>query len=305
MSAWLEVSLQVDGEAAEATAEVLQRYGYQGVAIEQEGIMPDAWSDDELPPPQKLIIRAYLPVDDELETKKANLEAALGYMNLMYPMPQPVYRQVAEEDWAEAWKAHYHPVRLGRRLLVRPLWIDVETRPDDIVVALDPGMAFGTGTHPTTHLCLEALEDLTQPGAQVLDLGCGSGILAIAAAKLGAAHVLAVDNDPIAVRTTIENAAQNGVSDRITAQEGSLDTVLGSARRFDLVAANLIAKIILNMSEQGLGEIVRPGGVAVFSGIIQEQVAEIEAALRKCGLEPYRQRAMGDWVAIEARRPHA
>ncbi|MFO7321200.1 MAG: 50S ribosomal protein L11 methyltransferase [Chloroflexota bacterium] len=305
MSAWLEVSLQVDGEAAEATAEVLQRYGYQGVAIEQEGIMPDAWSDDELPPPQKLIIRAYLPVDDELETKKANLEAALGYMNLMYPMPQPVYRQVAEEDWAEAWKAHYHPVRLGRRLLVRPLWIDVETGPDDIVVALDPGMAFGTGTHPTTHLCLEALEDLTQPGAQVLDLGCGSGILAIAAAKLGAAHVLAVDNDPIAVRTTIENAAQNGVSDRITAQEGSLDTVLGSARRFDLVAANLIAKIILNMSEQGLGEIVRPGGVAVFSGIIQEQVAEIEAALRKCGLEPYRQRAMGDWVAIEARRPHA
>lgn len=305
MSAWLEVSLQVDGEAAEATAEVLQRYGYQGVAIEQEGIMPDAWSDDELPPPQKLIIRAYLPVDDELETKKANLEAALGYMNLMYPMPQPVYRQVAEEDWAEAWKAHYHPVRLGRRLLVRPLWVDVETRPDDIVVALDPGMAFGTGTHPTTHLCLEALEDLTQPGAQVLDLGCGSGILAIAAAKLGAAHVLAVDNDPIAVRTTIENAAQNGVSDRITAQEGSLDTVLGSARRFDLVAANLIAKIILNMSEQGLGEIVRPGGVAVFSGIIQEQVAEIEAALRKCGLEPYRQRAMGDWVAIEARRPHA
>lgn len=305
MSAWLEVSLQVDGEAAEATAEVLQRYGYQGVAIEQEGIMPDAWSDDELPPPQKLIIRAYLPVDDELETKKANLEAALGYMNLMYPMPQPVYRQVAEEDWAEAWKAHYHPVRLGRRLLVRPLWIDVETGPDDIVVALDPGMAFGTGTHPTTHLCLEALEDLTQPGAQVLDLGCGSGILTIAAAKLGAAHVLAVDNDPIAVRTTIENAAQNGVSDRITAQEGSLDTVLGSARRFDLVAANLIAKIILNMSEQGLGEIVRPGGVAVFSGIIQEQVAEIEAALRKCGLEPYRQRAMGDWVAIEARRPHA
>src|SRR5690606_12104626 len=122
MSAWPEVSLQVDGEAAEATAEVLQRYGYQGVAIEQEGIMPDAWSDDELPPPQKLIIRAYLPVDDELETKKANLEAALGYMNLMYPMPQPVYRQVAEEDWAEAWKAHYHPVRLGRRLLVRPLW---------------------------------------------------------------------------------------------------------------------------------------------------------------------------------------
>lgn len=302
MADWLEVSMRVDGEAAEATAELLQRYGYQGVAIEQEGIMPDAWSDDEVPPPEQLTVRAYLPVDATLEDKQARLETALGHMRMMYPMPQPVYRQVAEADWAEAWKAHYQPVRLGRHMLVRPRWIDVEAGPEDVVIALDPGMAFGTGTHPTTHLCLEALEDLTQPGAQVLDLGCGSGILAIAAAKLGAAHVLAVDIDPIAVRTTEENAEQNGVGGRISAQEGSLESVRGSARRFDLVAANLIAKIILTMSEQGLGEIVRPGGVALFSGIIQEQADEVEAALRRCGLDPYKRRVMGDWVAIEARR---
>lgn len=305
MTDWLEVSLSVDGESAEATAELLQRYGYQGVAIEQEGIMPEAWTEDEVPAPARLTIRAYIPVDHELEDKKARLEAALGHMSLMYPMPTPSYRQVADADWAEAWKAHYHPVRLGRHILIRPLWIEVQAQPDEVVIALDPGMAFGTGTHPTTHLCLEALEDLTPPNGQVLDLGCGSGILAIAAAKFGAAHVLAVDNDPIAVEATEENKRVNDVADRITSEVGSLDTVAASGQQFDLVAANLIARVILAMSEQGLGTIVRPGGVAVFSGIIQDQVPEIEAALHKTGLEPYRQRVMGDWVAIEARRPQA
>jgi ribosomal protein L11 methyltransferase len=299
---WLEVSLSVDGESAEATAELLQRYGYQGVAIEQEGIMPEAWTDDEVPPASRLTIRAYLPVDSELEDKKARLESSLGHMSLMYPMPTPSYRQVQDADWAEAWKAHYHPVRLGRHILIRPLWIQVKAQEDDVVIALDPGMAFGTGTHPTTHLCLEALEDLTPQGGEVLDLGCGSGILAIAAAKFGAGNVLAVDNDPIAVEATVENREVNHVADKIEAEVGSLDTVIASGRQFDLVAANLIARVILAMSENGLGQIVKPGGVAVFSGIIEEQVPDIEVALRHTGLEPYHRRTMGDWVAIEARR---
>lgn len=305
MTDWLEVSMSVDGESAEATAELLQRYGYQGVAIEQEGIMPEAWSDDEVPAAARLTVRAYLPVDAELEDKKARLEAALGHMSLMYPMPTPSYKQVQDADWAEAWKAHYHPVRLGRHILVRPLWIEVEPKDDDVVIALDPGMAFGTGTHPTTHLCLEALEDLTPPGGTVLDLGCGSGILAIAAAKFGAGDILAVDNDAIAVEATEENKTVNGVGDQITSEVGSLDTVVASGRQFDLLAANLIARVILAMSENGLEQVVRPGGIAVFSGIIQEQVPEIEVALRKTGLEPYHHRVMGDWVAIEARRPQA
>lgn len=303
MTDWLEVSLSVDGESAEATAELLQRYGYQGVAIEQEGIMPEAWTDDEVPPASRLTIRAYLPVDHELEDKKARLESSLGHMSLMYPMPTPTYRQVQDADWAEAWKAHYHPVRLGRHILIRPLWIQVKAQEDDVVIALDPGMAFGTGTHPTTHLCLEALEDLTPKGGDVLDLGCGSGILAIAAAKFGAGTVLAVDNDPIAVEATVENREVNHVAEKIEAEVGSLDTVVASGRQFDLVAANLIARVILAMSENGLGQIVKPGGIAVFSGIIDEQVPDIEVALRNTGLEPYHYRTMGDWVAIEARRP--
>lgn len=305
MSQWLEVALSVDGEAAEATAELLQRYGYQGVAIEQEGIMPEAWDDGDVPPAERLTVRAYLSVDERLEDTKARLEAALGHMSLMYPMPTPTYRTVEEADWAEAWKAHYHPVRLGKRLFIRPLWIDVQTSPGDIEIALDPGMAFGTGTHPTTNLCLEALEDLVQPGARVLDLGCGSGILSIAAAKLGAARVYALDIDAMAVRVTRENAEQNGVADKITADEGSLENVLTSARRFDLLVANIIAKVIIAMAENHLGDVVRPGGVAIFSGIIEDQADDVEAALRVTGLEPYKRWNMGDWVAIEARRENS
>src|SRR5262245_40253213 len=141
---WIEVALSVDGEAAEVVAVTLQRYGYQGVAVEQEGIMPEAWNDGEVPPAQRLTVRAYIPADGQAEEVKAQLEAALGHLNMMYPMPTPAYRNVAEEDWAEAWKVHYHPVRIGRHLFIRPLWVDVEMQPDDIEIALDPGMAFGT-----------------------------------------------------------------------------------------------------------------------------------------------------------------
>lgn len=304
MPRWIEVTLRVDGEAAEATAGVLQRYGYQGVAVEHEGIPPDKLDEDQIPPATTLAVKAYIPEDEQSEGLKKQLEDALGYMNMMYPMPTPSYKIVEEADWAEAWKAHYHPVRIGKRLLIRPLWTEVELQPNDVEIALDPGMAFGTGTHPTTQLCLEATEDLLVPGAQVLDLGTGSGILAIAAAKLGAAHVLALDNDAIAVEAAIENAEQNGAAAKITVQEGSLETVVGSARRFDLILVNILARIIIQMCSQHLGEVVRPGGLAIFSGIIVEQADDVEAALRSTGLQPYARRVQGDWVVIEARRPN-
>ncbi|MFN8378210.1 MAG: 50S ribosomal protein L11 methyltransferase [Anaerolineae bacterium] len=302
MSKWIEVTLRVDGEAAEAAAEVLNRYGYQGVSIEVEGIPPDTLDDGETPPPGLLALRAYLPEDARAPEAVRQLIDALGYMNMMYPMPEPEFRTVDEQDWAEAWKAHYQPVRIGRRLLIRPLWIEMELAPDDLEIALDPGMAFGTGTHPTTQLCLEVLEDIVTPGVTVLDLGCGSGILAIGAAKLGAESIWAIDIDPIAVDVTIENAQQNRVLDQITAEEGSLETALQSGRQFDILAANILARVIIGMCEQGLGEVLRPGGLAVFSGIIAEQADDVEVALRQTGLEPTGRRQLGDWIAIEARR---
>ena len=187
--------------------------------------------------------------------------------------------------------------------MIRPQWIAIEPAADDIEVALDPGMAFGTGTHPTTQLCLEALERLLEPAQDVIDLGSGSGILAIAAAKLGARKALALDIDPIAVEATAANAKANGVSGKVIAEQGSLDIVLGSARRFDLAVVNILARIILQLAEQRLGEIVKPGGTVICSGIIDTQLVEVEEALRLCGLQPYARRQQGDWVLVEATRP--
>lgn len=136
---WIEVSLSVDGEAAEAVAELLQRYGHQGVSIEQEDIEPEQWDDGQAPPAQRLTVRAYIPDDHRALEAKHSLEIALGHMHLLYPMPTPVYRNIPEADWAEAWKAHYHPIRIGRRLLIRPLWVVLETQTDEIVISLDPG----------------------------------------------------------------------------------------------------------------------------------------------------------------------
>jgi ribosomal protein L11 methyltransferase len=301
---WIEVALSVDGEAAEAVADLLQRYGHQGVAIEQENIPPDEWDDGEAGPAQRLTIRAYIPADSRAEDAKQRLESALGHMNLLYPMPVPTYEIVREEDWAEAWKAHYHPLRIGRRLHIRPRWVETGTSPEDVEIALDPGMAFGTGTHPSTQLCLQALEDWIEPGARVLDLGCGSGILAIAAAKLGASDVLALDIDPVAVDVARTNAEQNGVAQKVTVQDGSLEALIHSSRRFDLIVVNILAKVIIEMCAQRLGQVVRPGGKAIFSGIIHNQAGEVEDALRQTGLVPYARRQEGDWVLIEAQRPH-
>jgi len=304
VSQWIEISMSVDGESAEAVAALLNRYGYQGVAVEHEGIPPDKLDEDELPPPTHMTVRAYLPLDDTIDQVKAQLETALGYMNMMYPMPMPTYQLVDEQDWAEAWKVHYHPVRIGKRLLIRPQWVQMHIPEGVIDISLDPGMAFGTGTHPTTQLCLEALEDYVKPGIGVLDLGTGSAILAIAAAKLGAAHVLALDIDPVAVSVAQKNVADSGTSQLITVQEGSLESVVTSARRFDLIVVNILARIIIQMCDQHLGEVVRPGGSAIFSGIIQDQADDVDAALIKTGLEIVNRRIQGDWVAIEARRPH-
>ncbi|HRF96107.1 MAG TPA: 50S ribosomal protein L11 methyltransferase [Aggregatilineales bacterium] len=303
---WIEIRLNVDGEAAEAVVELLSRYGHQGVSVEQDGIMPEMYDDGAVPPAERLIVRAYLPDDERATAAKEQLEFGLRLLNMMYPMPTPEYVMVDEQDWAEAWKVHYHPIRLGKRILIRPLWVELEPEPNDIHIALDPGMAFGTGTHPTTQLCLEALEDVVTHGIKVLDLGSGSGILAIAAAKLGASDILALDNDPVAVKSSIENIKVNGVDDKITAQEGSLETVIHSARRFDLIVVNILARIIIQMCSEGLGDIVRPGGLAIFSGLTFEQVEDVENALRGVGLIPYKRRQQpdGDWMVVECKRPH-
>lgn len=302
MPEWIEIALTVDGEGAEAVADVLRRYAHQGVAIER-AFPGEAWSDEPYPP-GPLRVSAYIANDGQAAETQRRVEEALYYLGRLYRIPAPEFRIVKDEDWAEAWKRHYHPMRVGQRLVIKPAWAEVETQADDIVIEMDPGMAFGTGTHPTTQLCLQACEWFARPGTKMVDLGTGSGILAIAAAKLGCYRVLALDNDETAARVAQENAERNGVSDRVTVLHGSLDSLRTTARHFDLGMANLTAKIILEMVPQGLQHVLWPGGKFIFSGIIDEQAPEVIGALDSIGLELLDQRQMGDWVMlITQRRP--
>lgn len=305
--AWLEVSLVVDGELAEAVAEVLSRYAPGGgVAIESTAVesTPNDTEGHTIGP---LRVSAYLPVDEALEETRRKLDEALWYLGRIQELPAAEYRTVKETDWAEAWKEHYHPIGVGKNLMIVPAWLEP---PGDerIVIRMDPGMAFGTGTHPTTQLCLEVIESWVtrkKPEAgswDVIDVGCGSGILSVAALKLGARHALAVDIDNLAVKVSRENAALNGVEDRLETGTGSAKEVrqgLFSLRQAPLVLANILAPILVRLlDEEGLAELVAPGGGLVLSGIIETQVDEVIAAGKRAGLSLVDQRQIKDWVAL-------
>jgi ribosomal protein L11 methyltransferase len=285
---WLEVSVNVDNEAAEAVAEAFSRYAYHGVVIE---------ANPECANP--VVVRAYLAADDQLRAKKRHVEEALWHLGQIWPIPEPAFRPVVEADWAEAWKAQLSVLHIGQHIVIRPSWLDYASAPKDIVIDLDPGMAFGTGLHPTTQLCLEALEGLVQPRAKVLDLGTGSGILAIAAAKLGARSVTAMDNDPVAVKIARENATANGVQEIVNVAKGSVGDITG---RYDLVVVNILARVIVEMLREGLGSRVRLGGKMIAAGIIIDQEVHVIEALEQGELALSERQQRGDWVCLVAKR---
>lgn len=304
---WLEVSLIVDGEMAEAVSEVLSRFAPEGVVIEATAVTAEA-DDSEGHPVGPLRVCAYLAVDERLEETRRRLEEALWYLGRIRPLPQAQYRLVRQTDWSESWKEHYQPIAIGKRLMVIPAWLEAPD-PNRVSVRIDPGMAFGTGTHPTTQLCLELLEthfqEAAMPFGDVIDVGCGSGILAVAALALGASRALAVDIDPEAIRATRENAALNGVLDALEVASGSVGEIRQGRfliRRGRLVLANILAPVIIKLLDEGLGELLTPEGSLIASGILEEQSAEVEAALLQHDLRVVSRRQIGDWVALEARR---
>jgi ribosomal protein L11 methyltransferase len=301
MTEWIEISLTVDGEGAEAVADVLRRYTEQGIVIECSAPDGEAWPS-EMPSSGPLTIKTYILADDQAPALQRQIEEALYYVSRLYPIPSPTFLIIKEEDWAEAWKKSFQPIRVGKRLMIKPSWATISTNPGDIVIELDPGMAFGTGTHPTTQLCLQACEWFARPGLCMVDLGTGSGILAIAAAKLGCYRVVARDIDEVAVTAAEQNIVRNGVERQVIVQHGSLDGLVTSARHFDLGMANITANIILDMACQGLQHILWPGGRFIFSGILQEQANEVIAALDAAELSLLGQRQMGDWVMLITQR---
>ena len=297
---WLEVSLTVDGELAEAVADVFARYAQGGVVAERGIKYLDA--DDPGTPKDEVIVRAYLPMDALVEETRQRLEQGLSYLNMIQPIPAPTFTPIKDANWMEAWKQHYRPISVGKKLIIIPAWMDSpdETR---IPIKIDPGMAFGTGTHPTTQLVLDLLEDViieTRPST-IIDVGCGSGILSIAALKLGVERALGVDIESASVESSRENADVNGIGDEFIIGLGSVDEILAGDFEFKsapVVVANMLAPILIRLTEAGMGTLVSPGGVLILSGILDEQEERIRAVAASHHLEILERRQVGDWIAF-------
>jgi len=314
---WLEVSLTVDGELAESVADVFARFAPNGVMTEQGVKYID--DEDAGTPTGPITVRAYLEVNDHLEETRQKLEESLYYLGMIRPLPAVAYKHIADQNWMEAWKQHYKPILIGQRLLILPVWMD-SPEPNRVAIKIDPGMAFGTGTHPTTQLCLELMEKYFDDRPQTIDyesssivhrplttidIGCGSGILSIAALKLGTTKALGVDIDGESVKNSRENADTNGVGEELILGVGSVREILEGKFPFNkapLVIVNILAPVIVRLFDAGLADLIEANGAIVLSGILQEQEQNVIEAGQAKGLRMSERRQMGDWVALTMNR---
>jgi ribosomal protein L11 methyltransferase len=300
---WLELETRAEAEAVESVSAVFAEFG-QGVAIEQ--VVESSRDGDvvHLPADAPVSIKTYLPLlDPATGERRARIEQAVWALGKLRDVGPLKVRRLRETDWANAWKEYFFVHRVGRRTVIVPSWreADYESRPDDVVLLLDPGMAFGTGLHPTTRLCLQALEEVFRPGMRVLDVGAGSGILSIAAARLGAAHVAAVEIDPVAAGVCQDNVLRNGVSGVVSVRAGTLEGG-PPAEPFELVMANITIATLLQLQEV-LAVQLRPGGLAILSGVLAERADELSQALEVAGWRHERTDQEQDWVALLVRHP--
>ncbi|MBN1991207.1 MAG: 50S ribosomal protein L11 methyltransferase [Anaerolineae bacterium] len=289
---FIEISINnIDGEAAEAVGELFNRYGHGGAVIESY-------------PPNfdKVTVRTVIPHHDEY--RRREIEALLALIALALPsgLPEPQFQTVGQSDWATSWKEHFHVVRIGRRFVIKPSWRNYTPTGDDVVIEIDPGLAFGSGLHPTTQLCLKIFEEMPLTGQSVFDVGTGSGVLSLAALKLGAKSVRAVDIDDVAVRVAKENFARNGYP----LPKAHVETAVGSARdrggrQWPIVVANILAHILIELMPH-LAVAVAPGGKLILSGMIAGQEAEVTAAAQAQNLHLIDRRTEEDWVALVVER---
>lgn len=295
---WVEVSFAVNGELAEAIAETISRYVSNGVVVESGVDYKNGY--DPGSPNDEVRVYGYIPVDDELEDTKQRINEAIWHLSQIQFIPEPAYRTIEDQDWMESWKKNYHPIPVGKRLIIVPAWLE-SPDPERVVVKIDPSMAFGTGTHPTTQLCLEMIDRYIETGQTFIDVGCGSGILSIAALKLGAAHALCVDVDKASVISTGKNAQNNDVKALVETGLGSVREILEnrfSLRQAPIVAVNIIAPIILQLFDAGLAELVEKTGKLLLSGILEGQSTEIEEAAQNSGLKLIHKLQQEDWISL-------
>ncbi|AIW40835.1 MULTISPECIES: 50S ribosomal protein L11 methyltransferase [Paenibacillus] len=318
---WNEITIHTTEEAIEMISNFLHEAGAGGVSIEESGSLNKPrdtsygqWYDRPLNdiPEGQAIIKGYFAEEVDMDRIRSQIEPRVEELRTFDIDPGEVQyelKTVDEDDWANAWKQYFKPLRVSDRLTIKPTWEDYEpASEEEKIIELDPGMAFGTGTHPTTSLCLRTLESVIKGGEEVIDVGTGSGILAIGAVKLGAKHVLALDLDPVAVSSARENTRLNGLEERITIKESDLlsvlnasDPTLGIQLPVKLVVANILAEIILLFIDD-VYKALEPGGIYIASGIWKNKEEVVETALKAAGFEIAEISRDEDWLAFVARK---
>lgn len=284
--AWQEISIGVPYEYVEPISYLFSRYG-RGLTMERDG-------------KDRVVLRTYLSAASH--HRLARIEIGVKLVSAIQPLGELNIKELPEDaDWQNSWKSHFGLLRVGRRLVVRPSWIEYSAAPEEVIIEIDPGMAFGTGYHPTTHTCLAALEDVVQPGMEVLDLGTGSGILAIAAAKLGAAKVVALDIDPQAVRAARQNFRRAGITRTVALSLGSVPHPLAVLGRFDVAVANISARGIRDRAPYAVPAL-RAGGIFIASGLLKDQQEEVCPALLELGWPLAQEWPRDEWVTLGFRR---
>ena len=296
---WLQLSVRTTPEFVEPVSELLQRYGERDVVVQEEG----DWDPDntgEMAPPTSVIVMTCLPMDSTTSGRREMIDVGIRLIAILQPGISLEDRVVDEDEWETAWKSRFTIKHIGNRLVLKPTWQTYQPAPDDVIIELDPGMAFGTGHHPTTRMCLELLERLLVPGMQVLDLGTGSGILAIAAIKLGAGCVVGLDIDETAIQVACANIEQNGIC-RIRLVHGSLPHSTVQDGEYDLTLANVTAGVVAS-SAGSLARALRENGLLIASGILEERREEVETALAESFVVE-ESLTDGDWLTVVARKP--
>ena len=296
MRKWLELSVQSPREFVEPLTSLFLKYGHAGVAVEEPGgFNPD--EGETQPDSGRVRVVTYLPVGPTTRSREGSIDVGVRLMAQLGPVSMLRSREVDEADWQNAWREHFHILHVGSHIVIVPTWRSYSPMEADVVIELDPGMAFGTGYHPTTTMCLAALEDLVSPGCSVLDLGCGSGILSIAAAKLGASEVLALDIDSTAAEVAAANVRQNGVEAVVTVDEGTLP--YASLRRggYDVVVANISSTVIGDLAFS-IARAARLQGTVVASGVLDHAKGPVVERLEDAGLSVEGVEVDGDWVAL-------
>ena len=305
---WVEVQIKTTTEAEELVTNIMYDLGVTGLAIEDPNDIlafqqsEEDWDfiDPELVKQdyEGVIIKAYFPEDDNLNKKielvRENIEV-IPQNERGKKLGEVTVTEVYEEDWAEAWKKYYKPVRIGERIVIKPTWEEYEKNEDELIIELDPGMAFGTGTHETTMMCIEALESYVKDGHKLFDIGCGSGILSIVAAKLGAKKVIGVDIDSTCVKVSQENIRMNEVEDLIEIRQGNLLDVVHE--KAHIIVANIIAEVIIEMTDY-VPDYLYDGGIFIASGIILEKVDRVRKKLEDKGFKILEIKYLGQWALI-------